>query len=170
MVSTPRIALIGFMGSGKTQVGSILAKKIGYRFVDLDRIIEEEEGLTIREMFEKFGESYFREKEKEILKRFSEVRQVVAATGGGIIEDDENRKILKDKWFTVYLDVPFETAFERIRKDKNRPKAQGGRERVKILFEERKRLYRDSSHMIVYTKDLTPAKVTNYIQKKLREM
>lgn len=169
MVATPRIALIGFMGSGKTEVGNILAKKVGYHFIDIDGIIEEEAGLPIREIFQKFGEPYFRNKEREILKRFSEESQVVAATGGGIVEEGGNRRILKEKWFTVFLNVPFNTAFERIKKDKNRPKAQGGKERVKSLFEERERLYRETSHLVVYTVNLTPVRVASYIAKKLKE-
>lgn len=169
MVPAPRIALVGFMGSGKTEVGRILAKKIGYQFVDFDEVIEEETGLSIREIFEKHGEKYFRRKEKEILRRFSKESNMVAATGGGIIEDEENRKELKENWFTVFLNLPFEIAYQRIKEDINRPKARGKREEVESLFYKRESLYKEASHLVVYTKDLSAFEVASYIAKRLGE-
>src|SRR3989338_10071603 len=89
------IVLIGLMGSGKSAVGRTIAKKLGRRFIDTDRLIERQSGKTVQEIFFEQGEAAFRMLEKEATKKISQYIGIVIATGGGIIKDPENFKCLK---------------------------------------------------------------------------
>ena len=90
------IFLVGPMGSGKSSLGKKLAKSLGKKFIDSDKEIEKNERKTISEIFEKSGESYFREKEREFLINIPNSLNMVIATGGGIVIDKENREKLKE--------------------------------------------------------------------------
>lgn len=89
------IMLIGFMGVGKTTVSSYLKKILNMQTVDTDALIEEKEGLSISEIFEKYGESYFRDSETNILIELQKRKQIIVSCGGGIVLRDENIKIMK---------------------------------------------------------------------------
>ena len=90
------IFLVGPMGSGKSSLGKKLAKSLDKKFIDTDKEIEKKENKTINEIFENNGEKYFREKEKEFLKSIPNSLNMVIATGGGIITDQENREKLNE--------------------------------------------------------------------------
>lgn len=115
------IVLLGFMGTGKTAVGEELAKKLGLKFVDLDRLIEEEMGMSISDIFFNFGESYFRELEKKIVKRLSSEKNLVIATGGGVVLDDENIENLKQHGFLITLTASVDDIYRRLSGTKDRP-------------------------------------------------
>ena len=87
------LILTGFMGTGKTKIGEIVAKKLGWQFYDLDRLIEQKEQMSIAEIFRKKGEEYFRRKESLVLKEICEIKQTVLATGGGSLLSSENRQL-----------------------------------------------------------------------------
>jgi shikimate kinase len=101
------IILVGFMGTGKTVVGKKLAEKLGLKFVDLDMLIEEKLGMSIREIFERFGEPYFRRIEREVVSEMSKhhVRDdgLVIATGGGVVLDSRNVADLKSMGTMIHL-------------------------------------------------------------------
>jgi shikimate dehydrogenase len=109
------IALVGFMGCGKTVTGKILAQKLGFRFRDTDALIEAREGRTIPEIFNSSGEPYFRGLEKEVLKgELKSHRGVVYGCGGGAVLDDENKHLLKSSALVVWLYSSIPTTLKRI--------------------------------------------------------
>lgn len=108
------IYLVGFMGTGKTSVGKELAKKKKWQFVDLDDLIELREKRSIPEIFAKDGEPYFRRVEKNVLKKVSREKKFVVATGGGIVIDKENIKIMKETGQIICLSATPEVILERI--------------------------------------------------------
>ncbi|GMI99396.1 shikimate kinase 1 [Hibiscus trionum] len=109
------IYLVGLMGSGKTTVGKILSRVLSYSFYDSDALIEQEvDGMSVAEIFKRHGESFFRQKETEILQRLSSMKQLVVSTGGGAVVRDENWDYMQQKGIVVWLDVPLEALAQRI--------------------------------------------------------
>ena len=143
------IFLCGFMGCGKSTVGKILAKRLKCRCIDLDDYIEEQEGMTIPEIFEQKGESYFREKETEALAAFGDIGGVVA-TGGGALLSDKNGETAKNSGMAVFIDTDFDVCYDRIKDDPHRPiAASSTREQLKARFDDRKPKYQAHSHFTV---------------------
>ncbi|MGQ9747127.1 MAG: shikimate kinase [Candidatus Caldatribacteriaceae bacterium] len=116
-----RIALLGFMGSGKTTIGRLVASRLRWRFMDTDFLIEKRTGLSIPFIFSKYGEEYFRCWERKILQEVAEQKEIVLSTGGGLPAREENWEILSRNFFTVFLRWKFSTLYERIKKDAGRP-------------------------------------------------
>jgi shikimate kinase len=115
------IALTGFMAVGKTIVGRKLARRLRWRFVDLDRAIERAEGMKVQAIFERKGEGVFRELEKRKLSDILSQECQVIATGGGAIVDEENLRLLKEKSFLICLTAQPETLLRRAGGGKRRP-------------------------------------------------
>lgn len=141
------IALIGFMGSGKTTVGRQLAKALDMKFIDIDKMISAREKKSVSEIFTDNGEKYFRELERDIIEEESRENNIVIATGGGAIIDNENLKNLKKTSFVVYLDASLECVYERIKNSKHRPliaEAEDVFATIKELYDKRLWLYKIS--------------------------
>lgn len=115
------IILVGLMGSGKTTVGKALARKLGVPFVDSDHEIEARTGVRIPTIFEVEGEAGFRRREAQVIAELCAQDGIVIATGGGAVMDPENRRVMRQGAWVVYLDVPVRLLFERTRHDDNRP-------------------------------------------------
>ncbi len=115
------IYLVGPMGAGKTTIGRLLARELEKRFCDSDREIEVRTGVDIPTIFEYEGEEGFRRRETEVLRDLVALRDVVLATGGGIVLRPENHKLLRDHGFVVYLYCPVEKQVERTARDTHRP-------------------------------------------------
>ncbi len=115
------IYLTGFMGSGKSTIGPILANTLGWDFFDLDKLIENKTGKKIREIFEQEGESHFRKIETETLREISESKNVIISLGGGTIANKENLEILKKTGKIIYLKVSLDTVYHRLKYKKDRP-------------------------------------------------
>jgi shikimate kinase len=109
-----RVYLTGFMGSGKTTVGRRLAARLGVPFVDLDEMIEQRSGATVREIFEAQGESDFRQMEAEVLRDTARFPDVVVATGGGTMVSEPNARWIGANGLSVWLNPPFATIVARI--------------------------------------------------------
>ncbi len=116
-----RLFLTGFMGSGKSTIGPILANTIGWDFYDLDKLIEGKIGMRVSEIFEKFGEKYFRQAEKETLNELLNKEKVIISLGGGTIVDAENLNSIKKAGKLIYLKASPGIVYERIRFKRDRP-------------------------------------------------
>lgn len=137
------IVLIGFMGCGKTSVGRKLSIVLKREFIDTDDFIEKKEGMTINQIFALKGESYFRDLEKELCRRYSRPGSKIIATGGGIIKNQNNIDNLKKGGKIFYLkSTPAQIAVN-LKYDNSRPLLRGGNKEEKIaqLLEERRPLY-----------------------------
>src|ERR1700758_3868810 len=112
------------MGAGKTSVGSILAKKLGLDFRDLDKLIQKELEMTIPEIFSRFGEEFFRDVESKALQSVVQRGRQVVATGGGVVLREENWEVMKKEGITIYLKAPAEVLWSRIKYNTSRPLLQ----------------------------------------------
>ncbi len=113
--------LTGFMASGKSTIGPILANTLGWSFYDLDKEVEKQEGRKIVELYEQKGEEYFRTTETALLKKLSEDDEVIISLGGGAIASDVNFKIIKSAGKIIYLKSSPEMAYKRLRFKRDRP-------------------------------------------------
>lgn len=109
------IILVGFMGSGKTSMGKKLATRLGYKFVDMDNLIEKKEGMAIRDIFRKKGEESFRRMERRILEKMARKDNRVVATGGGVPCGPGNMELINRAGISVYLEVSPVDLFERLK-------------------------------------------------------
>jgi shikimate kinase len=117
------VVLVGFMGSGKSTVGPLVARLLGWRFLDMDRMIEERTGLSVARLFDERGERAFRALEREAALEASGLERLVLAAGGGAFAEPETREALRRRAFTVWLRCDLDTILARIPPDGNRPLA-----------------------------------------------
>jgi shikimate kinase len=131
------IYLVGFMGAGKTSVGMRLAEILNWRFIDLDREIENREDRPIRESFRAEGESYFRQLERAELARVSGLEGAVVALGGGAFVDARNRETVRTSGISVWLDAPMDILYPRCAGDPLRPLVAAQKEMETLLAQRR---------------------------------
>ena len=150
------IFLVGFMGAGKSTVGKILADKIGYEFLDEDKVIEDRAGTTITEIFADHGEPYFRDMESETTESLASGDKKVIATGGGVVQRDRNWDAMKSNGITIYLKASVETIWERIKDDTTRPllQVENPVETARELLNKRTPMY-EKADIIVLTDNLS---------------
>ncbi|MEC4983109.1 MAG: shikimate kinase [Oscillatoria sp. PMC 1068.18] len=162
------VFLIGMMGTGKTTVGQVLAKQLGYRFFDTDILLERVAGKTINEIFAEEGEEKFRDLESKILQELSAYTRSAIATGGGIILRRQNWSYLHHG-LIVWLDVPTEILLERLREDKTRPLLQQAdlASKLESLLEQRISLYAQADLHISITREQTPEEIADAIASKI---
>ena len=148
-----KIFLIGMMGSGKSSVGEKLSEYIDIPFFDTDNILVDNEGISIKEIFKKKGEQYFRQIEKESLKKIR--GDGVISCGGGSILAKENRNYLKNKGYTIYLKSSLSTLKKRLSNDINMDRPlidyKNIKKSLKAIYEERKLLFFESANDTVIT-------------------
>ena len=118
-----KIYLVGFMGCGKSAIGRRLSYFLKMPYYDMDHEIVRQQGMSIPEIFEKYGEVRFREIETEFLQNFRDEACIIA-TGGGVAISEKNRKIMRRSGLVFFLDAKFDDIYMRIRHDKNRPIVQ----------------------------------------------
>ncbi|HUI81350.1 MAG TPA: shikimate kinase [Bryobacteraceae bacterium] len=142
---TPGIYLVGFMGSGKSTIGRLLAHRLGWSFFDTDEEIEHAEKMSIADIFDQRGEPEFRRIEVAIVRQhvgwIERGRPAVLALGGGAFAQPENRQTLQDRGVTVWLDCPFETVSRRVAQAAHRPLARNPNELAE-LYRSRLEVYR----------------------------
>jgi shikimate kinase len=127
------IALFGFMGTGKSAVAQILARRLGLRWVDMDKVIEAKLGRRIEEIFEKEGEAFFRQIERGLVQELVKQSDLVISTGGGVVLDFENIKDFEKWGFCLCLNANPQTIFDRTSHRKDRPLLKGLDSMKKIL-------------------------------------
>ena len=162
------IFLIGMMGSGKSQTGPNLAKMINYAFVDTDDVIEKASKQSIEEIFEKDGETVFRDLEKQVLKEISQHHSLVIATGGGLVTIPENWGILH-QGIVIWLDLDLKRSIKRIESDnKNRPLLNEDNlsQSFSQIYESRKPMYLESD-LRIEVEEQSPYEVASMITERL---
>lgn len=162
------IILVGLMGSGKTTIGRQLAKRLGRRFVDSDHEIEARTGVSIPTIFEIEGEAGFRRREAQVIAELVDEPDIVLATGGGAVLAPESRRLLHNKGWVVYLNVPPLLLWNRTRHDRSRPllQVEDPLAQLESLHRVRDPLYREVAHFIVDGGRLPPAAITQLLIKE----
>ncbi|KZL49052.1 shikimate kinase [Nodularia spumigena] len=160
--------LIGMMGAGKTTVGQLLAKHLGYGFLDTDSVITQSAGRSINELFAEEGEAAFRQLESDVLAQVCAYTRLTIATGGGIILRTENWSYLHHG-LVVWLDVPVELLYTRLAEDTTRPLLQDADPQGKLrsLLEQRTPLYSQADLKITVREEETPEDIANRVIEEI---
>ncbi len=153
MQQAGNVYLVGMMGAGKTTVGRTLARRLKLRFVASDQEIEARCGVKIPVIFEIEGEAGFRAREAQALAELTQLHGIVLATGGGVVLNEENRRLLAAHGTVIYLRATPEHLYERVRQDRNRPLLATGDplSRLRELYRERDPLYRAVADLVIDT-------------------
>jgi shikimate kinase len=166
------IVLIGFMGCGKTTIGKKLQHMLGYPMVDIDQMIEEKAQMPVSSIFSTFGESQFRELETAVLHELAapDSPRRIISTGGGVVSRRQNRKLLHQLGFVVWLQAPVDAILDRTARNKDRPLLQtdNPRERIESLLNQRTPWYRETAHLAVDTYGLNVEEVATGILESAR--
>ena len=140
------IYLTGFMGTGKSTVGHLLAKKLGRKFIDTDQAIVKEQGMQIAEIFSQEGEDYFRTLESDLIAKLGKQNSLIVSLGGGAVMDPKNQAIIKQGLW-VFILTPFELLQERALETKKRPLAQDT-EKFAELYKQRLPVYQKAELIV----------------------
>jgi len=164
-----RVVLIGFMGSGKSTAGPLLAAQLGWRFVDADEVIETEAGMPIAEIFSREGEAAFRRRERDSILRLAGEDGLVLALGGGAIETDETRGLLlsSPETLLIHLEVDLATALQRCGGTKGTRPVLADEANLEARYQRRLPLYR-MAHLSIATDPLTSEQVVEAVIAALR--
>jgi shikimate kinase len=159
-----RIVLTGFMGSGKSTVGPMVAQRLGWQFVDADEVIEADSGCAIAEIFARYGEAAFRERERAAIARLVSSDRLVLALGGGAIEQTETRALLLSAPGTllVHLEVLLETTLQRCAGTEGSRPILADRANLEQRYARRLPLYR-AAHVSIAVDRLTPEEVAQAV-------
>ncbi len=171
MAPIRRIVLTGFMGSGKSTVGPLLARRMGWDFVDADDVIEAEAGMAIAEIFARGGEAAFRVREYATIQRLARKDGLVLALGGGAIETEATRALLSNAPGTllVHLEVMLETTLARCGGTEHTRPVLADRVNLAARYKKRMPLYR-TAHLSIVVDALTPDEVAETIHKEAQNL
>jgi len=163
------IILTGFMGVGKTSIGTRLSSDLGFIFVDTDELIEADQKTTIAEIFAQKGEPYFRDVEARIIRTVLKNENQVVSTGGGAVIRDENRKVFKEAGLVVCLMARPEVIFERIKHETHRPllRVPDPMAKIRGLLESRAKFY-SQADLIIDTSEKSIDEALREIKDKVR--
>lgn len=163
--------LVGPMGAGKTTIGRQLANHLKIDFKDSDHEIVRRTGASIPLIFDIEGEEGFRRREHDVIDELTQERDLVLATGGGVVLNAENRRHLIARGVVVYLYASNEQLFQRTSRDRNRPLLQTDdpKGKIKELMEQRDPLYREVADHVIYTDDRSVKSVVKEILLRLEE-
>lgn len=165
------IILVGMMGAGKTFIGKALKNSyLQMKLVDLDEFIENKQQIKISEIFKTKGEAFFRDLETNYIKTLCESENQIISLGGGAFEREENRKILNENGYTVYLKAPADVLFERIKNETHRPLLQQGFgvEKVEEILSKREKNY-EKALIVVDTSEKSSYNIISEIMKRIEE-
>jgi shikimate kinase len=163
------IILTGFMGVGKTSVGTKLAQDLGYTFVDTDTLIEADQKVTITDIFDKLGEPRFRDIESTVIGKILQGERQIISTGGGAVIRDANRDAFRKAGFVVCLSARAEVILERVKQETHRPLLQTPDPLAKIneLLESRARFY-SQADLSIDTSGKTVDEVVRTIKERIK--
>lgn len=159
------IFLIGFMGAGKSTVAAELSHMTGRDQLEMDQMIVEDQGMPIAEIFEKYGENYFRDVETETLVRLKNREPAVVSCGGGIVLREQNIFHMKERGKVILLTATPQTIYERVRNSKDRPVLNGHMnvEYIRELMEKRREKYEKAADITVATDGKTTKEICKEI-------
>jgi len=159
------IILIGFMGAGKTTNGQLLARALGFRFVDTDACIETAAGKSIPDLFASVGEAGFRDLESAVLREVLGGERQVISTGGGVVLRPENREAIRAGGCCVWLAAAPETAWERVRQETHRPLLHTADPEgtIRRMLAEREPIYRETADLCIDTANRDPESIVSRI-------
>ena len=163
------VVLIGYRGSGKTTVGRLLADRRDAAFIDTDEMIVQFAGRSIAEIFEVEGEAGFRRREEQAIRMSTAQQGRIISVGGGAVDSEKNRRLLRDYGTVVWLEAPPETLWARMQDDRttgdSRPDlGGGGLEEIREVLARRTPLYASTSHVAMHVATLTPKQVVSDIE------
>lgn len=163
------IYLVGFMGTGKTTVGRILAEKLSKDFVEMDEVIEEKEGKRIKDIFKDHGEPYFRKLENNLLKEIILQSDLVVSCGGGVVCDQSNLKLLQDTGRVFSLFASPAVIFKRVKDSSQRPllNVEDPLAKINELLQFRQPFYKKAG-VEINTDNLSSLQVADYILRLLK--
>lgn len=164
------IYIVGFMGTGKSTVGRELARCLGRKFIDMDREIEKEEKMKISEIFDLFGEDYFRKKEYDLALKLSQAQNRVVACGGGTIFNKKIKEMFLPNGLIICMHADEKALNERLRNLDSRPTLQGFlplRDKIRELLEKKGEIYNRISVQLDVT-NLTPKQAAQKIVDLLK--
>lgn len=166
------IFLIGPMGVGKSTVGRHLAEILHQNFIDSDNEIETRTGVTIPLIFEYEGENGFRKREQEVITDLANLNNMILSTGGGVVLNAENRRLLKNHGYVIYLHAEVDDLLERTANNNNRPLLKTGNPRAKLetLLKQRHPLYTEIADVTIETGNRTIQQVVTAVLNHLREL
>lgn len=155
------------MGCGKSTIGREISQRLNYPLVDTDDLIVSQQGMEISDIFAEFGQDHFRNLETSLLKQLVTEQTVsqVISTGGGLPLREQNREILKELGYVVWLQASESTIFERTSRNDKRPllQTENPRDTILAMLEERNHIYADTSHLVIQTDELAIADVAHGI-------
>jgi shikimate kinase len=173
------VYLTGFMGSGKSTIGPILANTIGYDFLDIDKTIEMTVNKTIMEIFASDGEGYFRELEKRIIQEISNTHSRVVSLGGGTVTKSDNLNVIKTSGVLIYLKADPQEIFHRLKLKADRPLLKGSEgarlengellRRISLLMQEREAFYAHAD-VVVNTAGRKIGQTVDEIVRRIRTL
>jgi shikimate kinase len=163
------IILTGFMGTGKSEVGNLLAQRLQKEFIDTDTVIEQAAGLPIGRIFAEKGETHFRELEKQVIRQVCQKQEIVIATGGGAIVNMDNATYLKENGTVICLTASPETIVQRVQGNNDRPLLQGEDPlmKIRLLLTARAEAYARAD-ITIDTSSLNPTEVVEMILAQVK--
>ncbi|WP_018970096.1 shikimate kinase [Rubritalea marina] len=166
------IILVGFMGSGKSTIGRELGQLLSYPLIDTDAVVEEEQQISISDIFSLKGEPYFRDCETAAVQKLLGdcLDHHIIATGGGLPLREENRKLLRELGYVVWLDATPDSILERTARSTNRPllQTENPRETIESMLHERNAIYKDAAHLRLQTSGLSISETAHGILESAR--
>lgn len=165
------IFLVGMMGAGKTTVGKLLAQQLGKVFVDSDEEIQQRTGVTIPHIFDVEGEAGFRQREASVIQDLVLLDNIVLATGGGTVLNENSRVALCCNGIVVYLKSTIHDLWQRTRHDRNRPLLQTADPHTKLknMYEQRDPLYAQVANLVMLTGKQSAQSLVLHLQQELNQ-
>ena len=166
------IVLIGFMGAGKSTIASMMQEAFSMEVIEMDQVIVDQQGMSIPEIFEKYGEEYFRNLETSLLKELQTGNNCIISCGGGVALREENVREMKKNGRVVLLTASPETIYERVKDSNDRPLLNGNNnvEYIAELMEKRREKYEAAADIVIQTDGKTVLQISEELLTKLAEL